>query len=296
VARPVLRLLTFGGIGDVILTTPAIREWRRQHARGRLVVYCSQSIHREILLGNPHIDSLRIWRQWPHLPLSVARWIRGTFVFPNYSRLLPTISYRAPASTVIAEMLDLTLRNTEPEIFLERREDQQATKRLSGLSTPIALHTTGMCTPNKAWPTSNFEELVRGCPEYTFVQLGRESETLVKGAVDMRGLALRDSFATIKHCTAFIGVDSGPAHAAAAFKIPSVVLWGPTAPDVFGHPRSAHLYARARCSPCIDILGDGQCPYDRACMTSISVVSAHRALRNQVGTVAAEKVAQLSAL
>jgi len=55
---------------------------------------------------------------------------------------------------------------------------------------------------------------------------------------------------TLSH--AYIGVDTGVSHLAAALEVPNVCAWGPTSPDRMGaiNHRTRHVLAGAECSPC----------------------------------------------
>src|SRR5690242_12271670 len=62
--RPILRVLTWGGVGDALLNTAAFRAWKERNPGGRLIVYCATRMHHDILRGNPHITSLRQMYRW----------------------------------------------------------------------------------------------------------------------------------------------------------------------------------------------------------------------------------------
>jgi ADP-heptose:LPS heptosyltransferase len=78
---------------------------------------------------------------------------------------------------------------------------------------------------------------------------------------------LHDLVALIRHADVFIGSDSGPTCIADALGVPTVALFGPKDPRVYG-PRSARsrvVRCHADCSPC----GRRSCP-DPICMTGIT--------------------------
>jgi ADP-heptose:LPS heptosyltransferase len=279
--RPVLRILAGGGIGDVVLHTPAIRAWKQSNPRGKLIVYYLPKFHRELLQGNPHIDSLRSLSPL-HLALLasspvVQRWFQEKVLSAPYGGLAPSL-FRTHAAALIGEMLGVQVDDIAPEIFLSQSEEEAGRARVEALDTPVAIHTIARCSENKQWPLENWEALVRECPKYTFVQVGDPKEPHVAGAHDLRGLKLRDSLAVLKHCSAFVGIESGPALAVAALGVPAIVLFGPSSPVVSGYPTAINMHANLSCSPCIDTLYSGHCPYDRACMRKITVQQVRTAL------------------
>ena len=81
----------------------------------------------------------------------------------------------------------------------------------------------------------------------------RESAVVAAGVLDWDGLA-----GLFARCALVVGVDSGPLHLAAALDVPSVAIFGPTAPGRFGpwaDPRR-HAVVRAglACSPCGNLI------------------------------------------
>jgi ADP-heptose:LPS heptosyltransferase len=280
--RPVLHLVPYSaGVGDVILHTPCIRAWKKANPAGKLIVTCQLPYQREVLRGNPYIDSLRLL-SWVQRFLGtfalVQRWSKRRYQFSNYGRYVPGFLGK-PAGQVIGEALGIDVVDVTPEIYLQPQELERARRWIASFTAPVALHVVGRCSGNKLWAVENWTTLVRECPDLQFIQLGLDDEPLIPGAVDMRALPLRQSFAITALCRAFVGVDSGPAHAAGALKVPAVVLFGPTPPKVWGHPTAVNLYVPQRCAPCIDTLYSGTCPYDSACMNAISVEAVKEALR-----------------
>jgi ADP-heptose:LPS heptosyltransferase len=64
---------------------------------------------------------------------------------------------------------------------------------------------------------------------------------------------LTETAALLKKCCLFIGNDSGPLHLAAALNVPTIGLFGPTAPRQFYPYKSikhTFIYKNLPCSPC----------------------------------------------
>lgn len=72
---------------------------------------------------------------------------------------------------------------------------------------------------------SNLKQML---PNVEMVQIGTLNEELINGCLDYRGKPYDESFFIIKNAYALVGVDSFPAHAAAAMETPHVVLYGST--------------------------------------------------------------------
>jgi ADP-heptose:LPS heptosyltransferase len=82
--------------------------------------------------------------------------------------------------------------------------------------------------------------------------------------------------AALKRCGVFVGSDSGIAHLAAALKVPSVVLFGPTLPRHWA-PLGPHVVALRDSGGCNCCTSEGK---SHACLDNIAV---GEVLRNIIG-------------
>ncbi len=95
------------------------------------------------------------------------------------------------------------------------------------------------------------------------------------GAVDLSGQTTLGQFAAlIARCDLVISNDGGPVHIAASQGVPTVSIFGPVDPNVYGpYPRAAKhqvVYkADLHCRPCYHRFRLPPCPYERACLTTI---------------------------
>ncbi|MFZ0589345.1 MAG: glycosyltransferase family 9 protein [Bryobacteraceae bacterium] len=92
-------------------------------------------------------------------------------------------------------------------------------------------------SPDKAWPAGKFGELARYLKlwnvEPVFLASGADDANPFRGHRVVRG-SLAEVKALMGGAMLFVGNDSGPAHMAAAFGLPVVVLFGPSKPAVWG--------------------------------------------------------------
>jgi ADP-heptose:LPS heptosyltransferase len=298
-AAAVLKLRTWGGIGDVLLLTPSLRAWKAAHPMGRLQVYCSSPLHFELLRHNPHIDVLRLAPQrWPgaaHLMSDaigaflggpgVQRrlqrvWQRWKTTMPAYGWLFPTVTGRH-AVHLTGELLGVAASHPL-EVFLTPEEEATASAWMVEFETPVVIHPRTSTDENRNWPIEKWASLVARNPHVSFVQLGLAADPPIRGTVDRRGAPLRESIALVKGAAAFVGIESSLAHAAHAVGTPSVVLFGPTDPRVWAHPNSVSVSRHLRCAPCIDLLRDCPCPYGNPCMAELPVEDVEAALQRQL--------------
>lgn len=145
------------------------------------------------------------------------------------------------------------------EEWLRHRGDHEGVEK--GL---VAIH-PGSGSRKKLWPVDNFLDLVARITGdlrlKTILLVGpTEGEYLGSGLGRMRsmgpmwaeGLPLIHVASLLDRCRCYIGNDSGITHLAAAVGIPTVALFGPSDPEIWG-PRGegvAILRKNPGCSPC----------------------------------------------
>ena len=94
-------------------------------------------------------------------------------------------------------------------------------------------------------------------------------------AVDLSGQTTLGQFISlIAHCHLVISNDGGPVHIAASQGVPTVSIFGPVNPEVYGpYPRTRQhriVYKHdLPCRPCYHQFKLPPCPYERACLTQI---------------------------
>jgi heptosyltransferase-2/heptosyltransferase-3 len=100
--------------------------------------------------------------------------------------------------------------------------------------------------------------------------------------------------ALLRGCRVFVTNDSGPLHLAAAVGAPTVAVFGPTDPAVFGPRNTLHAVVRAAlpCSPCIRVGDFPACPIQprEHCLLSVTpdmVLAAAAQLLSRAAAVSA---------
>jgi len=268
-----IRIVSIGGIGDAILLTPVLRALAKLNPQRRIIVWAGNPAHESVFKHNPYVAKLRrVGRTFEKVYRALAGHKFLPYVDSTYASFIPTVVYAKHATAILAEKLGVSLQNETPELYLTEPELAKAARTLRSLKRPlVAIHLTAACSANKNWATENWKALVSRNRDCTFVQIGGRDEPIVNGAVNLIGAHLRDAFAILKQCDAFVGVESGFAHAAAALQTPGVVLFGPSTPSVWGHPNNINMYSRRYCSPCLDLIKEARCPFSNACMNELSV-------------------------
>lgn len=134
--------------------------------------------------------------------------------------------------------------------------------------------------PLKGWAEEHFIAVMQSLMNegVRFLILGRLSNDLtqkMKGRLSDIVLNLsgktgfEELLSIISRCDLFFSIDSGPAHLAQAYQVPTLVLFGPSNDKEFGplNPIHSVIIARRDCGgpPCVL----GPCPFPKSCMENI---------------------------
>lgn len=284
--KKIHRFVIVGGWGDMLLSTPIFKTLKENNPSCKIFLYCTIKDRREIFKNNPYIDKVSPTTWYTNLFVTyLFIFKKNEFYHLNYAKSCPSLFPKEKAADIIAQIAKVELSDRRIQLFITPKEDELAKRKLKQYKNPICVQSSSF-SRNKCWPIDNWELLVAVMPDYTFIQLGETDDEKIKGAIDLCGkTTFRMSAAFIKNSISFLGSDSCLAHVASAFNIPGVALFGPTTPITWGHSSNVNIYKAIRCSPCIDILGEAKCPYNRKCMSLISVDDVKEALLTQLTKV-----------
>jgi len=254
-----------GGIGDVLMSTAALRHLRRRYPRSH-ITYVTDRHNADVLELNPHVDQI-VERHEPDregLDIDLCHediWDSGVHVIDKYLTLV-----EAPADA--ARRVDLLLSPDDRRFareFLGRRTEEPV----------IVIHARSNMRC-KDWPMWRWADLVeRLRMRYWVVQVGKEGEELIPGCLDATGLPgpapLRKTAALVEQACMAICVDSCVQHFAAALGVPAVVLYGgSSSPKLSGYPHNLNVHTPFACTCDLSNGFTSACPHDYECMTAIT--------------------------
>jgi ADP-heptose:LPS heptosyltransferase len=99
---------------------------------------------------------------------------------------------------------------------------------------PYAVIHPTASSPEKTWPAERFLEIAGSIPiDVVFILGPGEDPAPFRDYEFLSGAPLEDTKSLLSGASLFIGNDSGPAHMAAAFGVPAVVLFGPADPVIW---------------------------------------------------------------
>ncbi|HET6204013.1 MAG TPA: glycosyltransferase family 9 protein [Planctomycetota bacterium] len=120
----------------------------------------------------------------------------------------------------------------------------------------------------RRWPADHFAALAErlsldaavawiGAPsERPYVESVRARLARPESTVDLAGeLSIEELLALLERARLLVTNDSGPLHLASAVATPTIALFGPETPVMYGplHPRAVTFYRPPPCSPCINV-------------------------------------------
>jgi hypothetical protein len=317
-----------GGLGDIILSLPALALLRRKYPRAAITIaanldhlaavsegYADHSIslssvplHQLYVPERSFSPDMQFWKRYD-LVVSWTGFGNSDFV-ANLRRINPDaiVASWHPGpqdQRHISRLFIESLRVSAEELFdKESKIHLDSDSLRDGIhwliargwkekEDLIAIH-PGAGSKWKCWPLERFVEIARRLDfdHYKLLLIEgpaeegiskRVSEALPEGkAVVAASVPLKLLSAVLKNSRLFIGNDSGLAHLAAALKVPSIVLYGPTLPQHWA-PLGSHvtvLHEPLSCRACA--AGSG----DHTCLFNISVDdvirAAHRALNTKI--------------
>lgn len=172
------------------------------------------------------------------------------------------------------------------------REKFPAKWKQAGERLIVVNPNAGELALERRWPPERFAELITALQTHhlgVVVLIGAPSERAYIGrlkamlpdgvdqVMDLSGqTSLAELAALFSEASLLISNDTGPLHLACATGTPTVAIFGPETPVLFGprNPRSRTLYQNLACSPCLTVHNGRtvRCPYARThCVADISV-------------------------
>ena len=194
-------------------------------------------------------------------------------------------------------MIGIQLRERDLELVPTEEDRRLARERLAGLvpsSTraligviPAGGVSWGLQANFRRWSPTGFIEVGRALSQRhgaTILIFGEPkdqeecahiAQAIGPSAVDLSGHTTLGQFVSlIGRCHLVISNDGGPIHIAASQSVPTVSIFGPVDPDVYGpYPPGPRHRIVSRldlpCRPCYHRFKLPPCPYERACLTTL---------------------------
>lgn len=260
------------GIGDLVLTLPAIQAVKEKFPAAKISVLVREN-NRAIVAHHPAIDQVitgydlkkygfdlsinfynelkdtfAVWRAGIPYRLGdssriLLAWMNNLRVFRNWQ---DQSKHEVEQNLALLKPLGIAAPPPDPIIIVDKAAKERTASLVEGKTRLAGIH-CGSVT-SQSWPPEKFAAAAKFLIEnnYTVLLLGGEKEQAAAktifaanpSAVDLTGkLPLADLIAIISRLNFFLGMDSGPAHLAAVFKVPEVmIMLNPVAKPARWHP------------------------------------------------------------
>jgi radical SAM superfamily enzyme YgiQ (UPF0313 family)/ADP-heptose:LPS heptosyltransferase len=210
-----------GGIGDVLMITPAVRELKRKYPKSLLVC---ETDYVNMLKDNQYIDRVEQW---------------GFPKISNYDIVLtPGYGHDCCENWIdaMAKKCDVKLASRKMDVFLTKDQINWAKNKIDANKRCIAFHTGKTC-PTREWGIDKFKHVACHYLEngYNIIEVGDRKTTEYMGVGnDCRGCSILQTAALIKECQIFVGVYSVCANIAKAVETPACIIYGSCNPASAG--------------------------------------------------------------
>jgi heptosyltransferase III len=247
-------------LGDCVLTTPALSLLKQSRPDLRIGIVVEDPFA-PIFAGNPDIECILrpkasdISRWRPHLTLNLhggATSLRLTIASRasmragfNHFRFRPVYNIHIPRAQEILNVNRKvhTAEHLASAIFFLGAPAGPIPRarlfaKLAARPRPYAVLHPRASAPDKTWPHSNFLALADHIQDHLglepiFISALGESLDPFNRYTRIEGASLEEIKSLLAGAALFVGNDSGPAHMAAAFGLPVVVLFGSSDPDIW---------------------------------------------------------------
>lgn len=259
--RNICIIRSVGGLGDVLMSTPALRELKRRFPEAHLTYAVDR--HRtfddsyyELVKNAPFIDAIIDARYVVRAKYDKV--VDISAVCLPYERTgLPPIN----RIDLFAKALGFgRIEDRLPFYKVEECEIAWARKLVGCADSPIVGLHTASHDKKRSLPLKTYFEIIRGLNErlpgvrIVLFDFNNRDERLASlpGVIDCSKYPTRQKAALINECSVFFGPDSGLMHLAGALKIPSVVAFGSIPPEarINHYPSHEAITTDISCKPC----------------------------------------------
>lgn len=214
-----ITLIRRQGIGDAIFCTGVLDEFKKKNTKTQV----------KLVSNHPNVFSHKSENTYSLSDFPFVWLMYGHYDFGVFRRKDKHIT------KIAAEFLGLPPDNNyDSQIEInETAHDKFVSEFIKGKKYIVIHPWAGHWNTQRNWSKGNWDNLVQMLQEegYLIYQIGGKEDLHIDGAKPFNGIATLDEcFVLIKNAKLFIGVNSFAEQAAGAFKVRSVILYGPTNP------------------------------------------------------------------
>lgn len=290
----ILILRKLGGIGDILMCTPALKQIKTDFPLATLhfgidMESTHGNIYFELVKNLPFIDKVINHRHADQNKYNVVVDLSSVCIKYEHSGL-PVLNRieifsRACGIPKLLEKCSLyqveeNERNYAKKILQPFRKEN---KKI------VALHTASM-EGKRTWPIEKYIEIVKQAEKenlnikFIIFDWNKKGKDWNKysNCFNASNTTVRQMTALIEQVDLFIGPDSGPMHLAGAVKTPSIVIFGSIPPEARINHYLTHEGFRLDNLACIGCWYK-PCPYDNKCMKELPSDRIYNRMKQRLG-------------
>lgn len=244
-------LVLFRSLGDVCMGTTVLRAVKNKYPDAQ-IDFMTEKANVDTLTGNPDVNNIIVGGSYFEALEVFANGGYDKIYKLNMINHLETAWHHIPALQNqhlvewYGKKADVDVSQDKGIYIYPSEEDSAKAKALYetlGSDKVIAMHTSSgqhsygavkdQRVESKDWPVMFFDIIAERLINKGFkvVQIGAKTDKKMdfEGVVDLTGqLSFKQTAPFLKHCTGYLGLDSGPAYLAGWAGIPTLILMGAT--------------------------------------------------------------------
>jgi len=211
-----------GGLGDVLLTFPIVKELKRKHP-GSELTYVTTETCKDLLNGCPYIDRIST---------------DTIYAKEKFDMVLEPKYEHSPKRYMHTMADSIGIKIKDKRLFYNLTDESKKFARNILKDNPAVCFHTGRTWRTREWDILRFKEVAQYIADnygFQIIELGRyDTQVLgIPGNVDLRGKLNFDQLAAvINECELFVGIDSFCLHLATSVGTPVVGIYGSTQPEL----------------------------------------------------------------
>lgn len=272
--------ITSSRIGDAVLSTGLLDHIVRLHEGARITVVCGP-LAASLFEGVPGLERVISLVKRRHNAHWIALWrevVRGRWdlvvdlrdsavsrlIFAReryvYSRYAPSVDRTCHKAVQCAQVMKLDFV-PEPRIWVSAGQARRAAALIPPGGPVLAVGPAANWI-GKTWPADRFAQLVHALTDADGILAGARVAVFAAPGEEEAACAVLHSVpegrridvigktdpgtaaAALQRCALYVGNDSGLMHSAAAAGVPTVGLFGPSRPDIYGPRGACTAYVR----------------------------------------------------
>ena len=246
------------GLGDILMTTPALAALKKKYKNKRIEVACKKELW-PALQNNPNISKLLDC----NVPINPKRYyavidISTPCARYESARISSGRTVQKSRVEIFAEATGVRneITTLKPSYYITDNERKWAqdfiAKTINSNKPKIAI---GLRSAElyRDWPEEHFNELfLKLTPHFEIILLDHSREYQFENVIDACGFPLRKAIAILEQCESLITVDTGLLHFGAALEIPTIAIFGPIdcIPRCKGYDKVTVIKSNMDCIPC----------------------------------------------